>query len=117
MNKKGFSLVELLAVLIVLGIIMTIVTTTILKEVNSSKEKLNQSQIEIIKNAAIEYANKKGYFKQENKTYDVTIEELKEENLIDDTIINSLDKNKNYYVTLTVKCENICYFSSSDIKN
>ena len=51
MNKKGFSLVELLAVLIVLGIIMTIVTTTILKEVNSSKEKLNQSQIEIIKKA------------------------------------------------------------------
>ena len=58
MNKKGFSLVELLAVLIVLGIVMTISATTILKEVNSSKEKLNQSQIEIIKNAAIEYANK-----------------------------------------------------------
>ena len=54
MNKKGFSLVELLAVLIVLGIVMTISATTILKEVNSSKEKLNQSQIEIIKNAAIE---------------------------------------------------------------
>ena len=107
MNKKGFSLVELLAVLIVLGIIMTIVTTTILKEVNSSKEKLNQSQIEIIKNAAIEYANKKGYFKQQNKTYDVTIEELKEENLLENTIINSLDKKKKYNVKLKVKNKKI----------
>lgn len=38
-NKKGFTLVELLAVIVILGIIMTIATTSVIKNINDSKEK------------------------------------------------------------------------------
>ena len=65
MNKKGFTLVELLAVLIVLAILATIATTTIIKQVKESKKTLNEAQKSIVKTVAIEYATKKGLFKQE----------------------------------------------------
>lgn len=115
MNKKGFTLVELLAVLIILGILTTIATTTIINQVKESKNKLNEAQINIIKNASIEYAENKGLFKKNNSTYNICLNDLKKQALIDDTITNSLNKNKNYYVKLTVKCENICLFEASDI--
>lgn len=111
--NKGFTLVELLAVLIVLGILMTIVTTTILNQVDESKNKLNDAQIEIVKNASIEYANNKGLFKKSNSSYNICLNDLKNEGLIDDVIINSL--NKDYYIKLTVKCESICLFEASDL--
>lgn len=115
MNKKAFTLVELLAVLVILGILATIVTTTIINEVKNSKNILDEAQITIVKSAAIEYAEKKGLFKKENETYNICINDLKKEALIDDTIINSLDINKDYYIKLTVKCDNKCLFEASDV--
>ena len=38
-KRKGFTLVELLAVIVILGIIMTIATTSVIKNINDSKEK------------------------------------------------------------------------------
>ena len=114
MNKKGFTLVELLAVLIILGIEITITATSILKQIKDSKKTLTESQINLVKTASIEYADKKGFFKTNNTKYNICIESLKKEGLIDDDIINTLKGN--YYVELTVKCENKCYFSPSDLK-
>lgn len=39
-NKKGFTLVELLAVIVVLGIIMVIVTRSVISNVNESKKRV-----------------------------------------------------------------------------
>ena len=64
MNKKGFTLVELLAVLIVLGVVITITATTILKQVNESRNTLSEAQINLVKNASVEYADRKGFFKK-----------------------------------------------------
>ena len=115
MNKKGFSLVELLAVLIVLAILATIATTTIIKQVKESKKTLNEAQKSIVKASAIEYATKKGLFKQEGNTYNICLKDLEKEALIDKNIVNSLNKNKNYYLKLTVECDNICSFKAQDI--
>lgn len=115
MNKKGFTLVELLAVLIVLAILTTIATTTIIKQVNESKKTLNEAQKSIVKASAIEYATKKGLFKQEGNTYNICLKDLEKEALIDKNIVNSLNKNKNYYLKLTVECDNICSFKAQDI--
>lgn len=38
-NKKGFTLVELLAVIVVLGVIMTIATNLVINNINDSKKK------------------------------------------------------------------------------
>lgn len=115
MNKKGFTLVELLAVLIVLAILTTIATTTIIKQINESKKTLNEAQKSIVKASAIEYATKKGLFKQEGNTYNICLKDLEKEALIDKNIVNSLNKNKNYYLKLTVECDNICSFKAQDI--
>ena len=115
MNKKGFTLVELLAVLIVLALLATIATTTIIKQVNESKKTLNEAQMNIVKASAIEYATKKGLFKQEGNTYNICLKDLEKEALIDKNIVSSLNKNKNYYLKLTVECDNICSFKAQDI--
>lgn len=115
MNKKGFTLVELLAVLIVLAILATIATTAIIKQVKESKKTLNEAQKSIVKTVAIEYATKKGLFKQEGNTYNICLKDLEKEALIDKNIVNSLNKNKNYYLKLTVECDNICSFKAQDI--
>ena len=45
-NKKGFTLVELLAVIVVLGIIMSIAGTAVLKQ----KKKANQGEVDSLYN-------------------------------------------------------------------
>ena len=116
MNKKAFTLVELLAVLIVLGVVITITATSILKQVNDSKKTLTDAQIDLVKNAAINYADQKGFFKKNNSTYNICIESLKNEGLLDDDIISVLEKKNKYFIKLTVKCENKCYFVADDLK-
>lgn len=52
MNKKGFTLVELLAVIVILTLLALITTTSVTKIVSDSKTELSNTQIELIKSAA-----------------------------------------------------------------
>ena len=52
MNKRGFTLVELLAVIIILSLLALITTTAITKIVKDSKEELSDTQIALIKSTA-----------------------------------------------------------------
>lgn len=56
MKKNGFTLVELLATLIVLGIVGTIVFPIVGSIINTGKESLYQDQLDKIKSAAEEWA-------------------------------------------------------------
>lgn len=114
MNKKGFTLVELLAVLIVLGVIATITTTVILNQVNESKNKLNSEQIKIVQSAAIDYGNDKGLSKQNGTKHKVYLNTLVTEALINKNLINSLDDG-NYYIEITAECTEVCYFKASEL--
>lgn len=55
MNKKGFTLVELLAVIVVLSLIVVIAATSINSSVNTSKEKILEDRINNITSGAISY--------------------------------------------------------------
>ena len=52
MNKKAFTLIELLSVIIILGIISAIVTVTVNNELKESKQELYEIQLESIKDSA-----------------------------------------------------------------
>lgn len=55
MNKKGFSLVELLAVVAILGIVGGIATVSVLSYINTSKEKSEKIFVEQIANLIDDY--------------------------------------------------------------
>ena len=47
-NMKGFTLVELLAVIVILGVLTTITTVSVTDTINKSKNKLTDIQINAI---------------------------------------------------------------------
>ena len=52
MNKKGFTLVELLATIIVLGLLTLLASTSVTKVLKESKGDLYTTQIKLVKSAA-----------------------------------------------------------------
>lgn len=56
--RKGFTLVELLAVLVIIGVIAMIAVPTIGNSIDISREKAYDEQIDIIENAARTYMAK-----------------------------------------------------------
>lgn len=55
MNKKGFTLIEILAVIVLLGIVGVIAYTSINSLVGNTKNNMLKSKINMIETAAIEY--------------------------------------------------------------
>ena len=70
--KKGFTLVELLAVIVVLGLLMTIAIPAVLTVSNNVKKKSYETKIEMIENTAVSYGenNLKEHFKKAIKEGD-----------------------------------------------
>ena len=56
MNKKGFTLVELIGVVVILGIIIGIAVPSYIAVSNNIKEKNYNQKIDNIKSKALEYA-------------------------------------------------------------
>lgn len=55
MNKKGFTLVEVLAVLILLSIIVIVVYPRIMEKVEEEENKINKAKLDLIYVAAKDY--------------------------------------------------------------
>lgn len=55
MNKRGFTLVELLAVIVILGIIITIFVPSVINLINENSTKIYANKEKILKNAAEDY--------------------------------------------------------------
>lgn len=106
MKDKGYTLVELLAVLIILGVIIMISVPAITGVINSSKEKSYDEQVKILENAARTYMSENSTLLPDNgSSFNVTIDKLKESGLISDEEIknpnfvsgSTEDKKKNQY--------------------
>lgn len=90
MKNEGYTLIELLAILVILGVIIMISVPSITGVINSSKDQLYDEQVRILENAARTYMS-------ENSTLlpdDGNSEFVKIKDLIDDGIISE-DKIKN----------------------
>lgn len=58
MNKKGFTLVELLAIIILLAIMVLIATPAITKTIRDGRDDANKSNYDVVLNAAYDYVLK-----------------------------------------------------------
>ena len=100
-SKKGFTLVELLGVLVVLGLISVIIVPKVIDSITTSKETAYQTQVETIENAAKKYgiSNDLLYPKEGEKKYIAVKDLIAVGELSDKEIINPKTGNKmNGYV-------------------
>ena len=86
--KKGFTLVEVLAIIAVLGIILITVVPNIGGSIEKKKEEEYKKIINLIENAA------KTYYSYNNDIMSVGIDKLIEENLITTDLINPVNDEK-----------------------
>lgn len=87
-DKKGFTLVELLAVLVILVGISMVAVMGISSSLERRDEKEMEEEIELAKNSA------KIYFSLSNGVTSVKISELINNNYLDEQKVSKLDKNK-----------------------
>ena len=87
MNKKGFTLVELLAVIIILSLLALLASTSVSKIVKDSKSDLYDTQINLIKSAAEAWGADNLYDLPDAGTCKyLTLKDLKQYGLIDPEI-------------------------------
>lgn len=74
--KKGFTLIEVIGILVVLTIVFSITFPVVTSVLNNSKEKLYKDQIELIESAARSYAIEHGI--EDTAGYFVTLTALRD---------------------------------------
>ena len=88
MKIKGFTLVEMLTVIIILGIIFAISFPVVNSIINYSEDKIYNSQINTILDAAYNYTLKYPNYLPSTGSNTVTLLQLKQENLVDSNLTN-----------------------------
>lgn len=129
-NKKGFTLVELLCVIVILALISVMATTGIIALSSRSKENMYCAKLEMISSIARDYAVKYEYELNNStelfngyKSLKIKVNDLinsgKLENDKDDKVINPIDESslndkeiilylKNNQINAYIDSNNIC---------
>lgn len=130
MNKNGFTLIEMLAVITILALVSTVAASSAVNITRNSKENLYCTKLNFIKSMAREYAvnyekelnNSTDYF-EGNKSIKITVKDLiqagkispdKEESLIsplDNSVLDELEiilYLKNNQINAYIPSNNIC---------
>jgi len=95
MNEKGFTLVELLAVVIILSLLALITSTAITKVVKDAKDDLSETQIQLIKSAADTWmADNLNKLPSSGSCGYLTLEDLKFYGLLDNKILDPKDNQE-----------------------
>ena len=99
-KKNGFTLVELIAIILVLSIIMTISFTSLSKTIENSNNQKYDTLIKNIETACENYVNLPGIYRNvdsainSNGSYEVTMNDLINASVIDEIPINPKNNNK-----------------------
>ena len=101
LNKKGFTLVEVLAVIVILGILSTIGTVSIINLRKKQEEKFNNTQLQIFKQTSQTYFsdNKSKLPTTPSGTETIYLKDLIDNNYIDELLDyrkNEYDRDKSY---------------------
>jgi len=95
-NMRGFTLIEVMGVIILLAVIGLIVTPLITSLMNDGREKTNEVQIKAIKSAAKNYITENKYFLDCSVKCDITLGELKKEGYLYEGDITNIKNNQIY---------------------
>lgn len=78
MKKNGFTLAELLGVVVILSLLLLIVFPSVVKELKEGETTIDNAVEQIIKNGASNYVenNKSTYPTSKNATYCITLDTL-----------------------------------------
>lgn len=102
MNKNGFTMVELIAVFVILGLLMLVVFPNVLNSYNGIQINNYLDKIDVLEANAEKYANGNSYVKNniKNATSDISIKTLIKEGLVvnESTNVNSSDENEKYII-------------------
>jgi len=105
MNKKGFTLVELLAVIVILGILALITTPVVINIIDDSKNKAYEEQKRLVEGAAERWGvnNLKKLPTTDGASCYITTETLLNEGYLSSAEINDPTKNESIkrYVLIT----------------
>ncbi len=91
--KKGYTLIELLGVIIILTIIMSIVVVVMINVIKNTNNGIDDATLKILYAQAGEYV-KEAHNLPANGTYKVTLKTLRENNKISDSFIESTHDNR-----------------------
>ena len=106
MKNKGFTLVELLAVVIILLLVITIITPKVLKQLNTSENITRNEQINSLINIAKIYTNQNTEkLPEKNSVSIISIDELKESNLINKSEVINPKTNQELTGCILIKDE------------
>ena len=106
MNKKGFTLAELIGVVIILGLIVLLVVTPILSQIRNQSSKIDNLTMNLLFSTAENYIdeNPTKYIYDSNKVYYLSIELLLEKGILDNNFLNKYNEdtlNKNFIIKVT----------------
>lgn len=90
MKNKGFTLVELLGVIVILGLLATVIYPVVNKKIKASKESLYETQIALIEKGARNWgADHIGSLPmQEGERITITLLELQEKGYVSEDLEN-----------------------------
>ena len=118
MNKKGFTLVELLAVIVILGLVITIVGTKGFGAFDNTKKAITRQNINAIKESAKVYLTDVIYCDDDIDTDFVN--ETKKSLSLDESVKNCEDLKTYYNISRTIPfsfLKDNKYISGSDIED
>ena len=81
LNRKGFTLVEIMAVIALIAILLGGATVIITTTINKQKEKVRLDEIETVKDAAVTYVLNKKFFVPVCKTNAGALVEISQDNV------------------------------------
>jgi len=120
MNKKGFTLVELIALILVLSIILTVTFISLTDSIENTKESEYKNFISNLELAAETYANLPGVYKdideklKKGNTVQILITDLINAGVIDEIPINpKTNEEFNDYIIVEKNSNNELIFEVS----
>lgn len=107
MNKKGFTLTELIGVIIILGLIAIIAFPPLLKQIKGTQTTIDEATEKMIKVGASNYVNenKNNFPKINNNVYCISLQMLIDDGKLSNDLVDSkgdkLDTNKFVKINIT----------------